>query len=66
MNGITRCFFDGDDGLRGEAVPPLAPPGWLEKANLRPGLEIRVSAMPTMGLLTGCRRSSRRRRRRRS
>src|ERR1700677_562710 len=34
-------------------VPPLAPPGWVEKTNLLAGPDIPLNAMPTMGLLVG-------------
>ena len=35
------------------AIPPLAPPGWVEKTNFVAEPEIPLSAMPTMGLLIG-------------
>ena len=50
-NGITGRIFDRHHRLRAEGLPPVAPLGWLEKANLLAAPAIPPSAMPTMGLL---------------
>src|SRR3984957_16107510 len=40
-------------GWAENAVPPLAPLGWVENTNLLAGPEIPLTAMPTMDLLRG-------------
>ena len=62
-NGDTRAVGrDGNSpgasstvttGCVANGVPPLAPPGSVEKTNLVAGLETPLNAMPTMGLLRG-------------
>src|ERR1700722_6288902 len=53
VTGLPAASSTVTTGCVENVVPPLAPPGWVEKTNLVAGPEIPLSAMPTMGLLIG-------------
>ena len=53
VTGLPAASSTVTTGCMENAVPPLAPPGWVEKTNFVAGPEVPLSAMPTMGLSIG-------------
>ena len=51
VTGSSAASSTVTTGWVENVVPPVAPPGWVEKTNSLAGPDIRLGAMPTMGLL---------------
>src|ERR1700677_5320343 len=53
VTGSSAASSTVTTGCVENEVPPLAPPGWVEKTNLLAGPDLPLNAIPTMGLLVG-------------